>query len=542
MPRITTYDAPDNLGLRPTDTGVTATVQAARRVEGNYREAAAAEIDQGRRIASTIDIAGDIALKAIDHQQISHGAEAFAGFTAGKTKEWNETVKTADPNDPTTGERFIAEKVEPEIEKFKAGFITERGRAWAEARSSEFREHMFRRTSADMATMAGEAAKLNFRRTTNALSSTVRDDPSSLDFSLRTLETSVNDMVDSSPNLTGTTAAKVKGELLQLGKEAVVKSAVIGHIEKTGEVPEWAKDEKFAPYISGAEMKQFAQQARYYERLGQSEGRAARQQRDYEAKVDFNTRVNELRTKTMPQDVGARPTLPVDYWQQVRELSKHPGAALEPSLLKTLITEGDAITNRLNKPEPLSQVSHRTTVDMLRRIRASDDTRLTSLDEIYKAYDDGKLNTADFNFLNKEYRDMQTPDGQRLGRTKDDFFKAVKPAIDKSNPLMGKIDQDGPLNMYRFETDVNRKIDDYRKAGKDPADLFDPAKPDYLGKPAALAPYQKPLTETLRDQARRASGRTTPGTTSPPAPPVSAQSPRKPGETPDEYLKRLGIR
>src|SRR5262249_31708516 len=145
------------------------------------------------------------------------------------------------------------------------------------AHSAQLRQHLFQKTSADMATLAGQAAVVNTRQTVNGLSNTVRSDPSSMDFALRTLETSVDGMVGSSPNLTGVAAAKVRSEVVQRGKEEIIKSAAMGYIEKTGEVPAWATDPKYSPYINGTELKQFAQAARYYERLGKSEQRAAQQ-------------------------------------------------------------------------------------------------------------------------------------------------------------------------------------------------------------------------------------------------------------------------
>jgi hypothetical protein len=544
MPQIRQYEAPEGIGLRPSELGISAVAAAARRVQSNYNEAAADITSTGQRIASTVKDVGDVAKDYIDHQQISHGANTFANLVNNKTKEWDDIAKNADPNDPTVAAKFVQDNLEPTLEKFKEGFGTEKSQQWAETHVDQFRQHMFTKTSADMATMAGHAAVINSRQTVNGLSNTVRGDPSSLDFSLSTLESATGAIVDSSPNLRGTEAAKVRSDLLQKGKEEIVKSAALGYIEKTGEVPSWATDPKYSPYINGTELKQFAQAARYYERLGKSEQRAARVQADYEAKNDFNKRVNDLEVSTAPKNIGDPPTLPPDYWDKIRDLSKHPGAAQEPGRLKTMVTNGEVITNRLNKPEPLAGKSHDAAVDLLRRMRASDDTKMTDLAPLYEAYDRGDLNNADFNFVKKEFAESRTPDGERLTQTKSELLKAIGPAIDKSNPLMGKIDQDGKLNIYRFEWDLNQKIAEYRKANKNPYDLFDPSKPDYVGRPEALQQYQKPLSQSIQDQARRLTGRNITGqgetitgievTNAPPAP-------RKPNETPAQYLKRMGV-
>jgi hypothetical protein len=53
--------------------------------------------------------------------------------------------------------------------------------------------------------------------------------------------------------------------------------------------------------------------------------------------------------------------------------------------------------------------------------------------------------------------------------------------------------------VYEFGYYVDRKIDAYRKAGKDPHDLFDASSSDYLGKPGVLAGFQKTMVQSKKD-------------------------------------------
>lgn len=401
MPKITVYEAPDTLGIRPSETATSARSMAGRAIEGEYNEIAAAQVAQGRALGSGIETAGAAAVKYLDHQQISAGSAAFASFVNAKTRQWDETVKTADPNDPTVAPKFMAD-VESQIQNFKGGFLTENAQQWAEAQTTRFRSHMYDKTGSDMAVMAGQAAVINTRQTVNALSNTVRGDPKSLDYSLEALESTTNAFVGSSPNLTGTTAGKVRGEILQKGREEIIKSAAMGYIEKTGEVPPWVTDPKYSGFINGTELKQFAQAARYYSRLGEAENRAARVQRDYELKNDFNTKINELETRTAPHRPGDPPVLPADYWDKIRELGRHPGAALEPGRLKTMIDNGTIITERLSRAPRLN--SDPDTLQAL-TTNLTNPERPTTLEDVIRA--EQKLSDRDFSRLRQNVVDLK---------------------------------------------------------------------------------------------------------------------------------------
>jgi hypothetical protein len=58
-----------------------------------------------------------------------------------------------------------------------------------------------------------------------------------------------------------------------------------------------------------------------------------------------------------------------------------------------------------------------------------------------------------------------------------------------SDGTYGGRDPGAIMRLYNLERDIDYKVERYRREGKDPLDLFDPSKPDYLGTPQALAPY-----------------------------------------------------
>ena len=292
MANIQDFDA-GNLKLNPTETGVQAVAGTARRIGafsnqlgsaedtlaretsrlasetegvGRQTEALGSEkgammADVGRRAGSAIEAAGDMAVKYVEHQEISHGAAAYARTLEQKTQQWNDLANNSDPNDPTTAQRFMT-SLNGDLEKFQGdGFLTEGGQKWAEAHVDALRQHFAEKTQADMAKKAGDAAIVNNRQTVNSLSSTAYSDPTTKDFALAALRSSTEGIISKSPNLDVSQASRVRNELLQSGTESIVKSAAMGEIEKTGKMPGWVSDPKYAPYVNGAELKMFQKQA-----------------------------------------------------------------------------------------------------------------------------------------------------------------------------------------------------------------------------------------------------------------------------------------
>jgi hypothetical protein len=150
-----------------------------------------------------------------------------------------------------------------------------------------------------------------------------------------------------------------------------------------------------------------------------------------------------------------------------------------------------AIADRAAKPDPAELTSNSTARELLDRIRLSDGnpSKIDNLKPIHDAYIGGKLNKRDFDFVRKEFFDSRLPEQTDLLMRKQSFLKGFEGMIDQSDPQAGKIDRIGKTQMYLLERDLNRKIEQYRKDGKSPFDLFDPSKPDYVGKPQALQPF-----------------------------------------------------
>jgi hypothetical protein len=198
-----------------------------------------------------------------------------------------------------------------------------------------------------------------------------------------------------------------------------------------------------------------------------------------------------------------------------------------------------ALADRTTAPDPDEMASNSAARGLLDRIRLrdGDPSRIASPGAIYDAYIAGKLNRDDFDFVRKELSARQSPADAPLLARKQVFLRSVAPAIDRSDPLIGDIDQLGRAKMYLLERDLDRRIGQSVKAGKDPLDLFDPAKPDYAGKPEELARYGTTMREALEENARRLQPAAASGANAAPPPTL----PRLAGETPADYLRRAGV-
>jgi len=143
--------------------------------------------------------------------------------------------------------------------------------------------------------------------------------------------------------------------------------------------------------------------------------------------------------------------------------------------------------------EPAAGVSHANAADLLDRIRKpeGDRNKIVDVNPIYDAYLKNKISKSDFQFVRNEFTQLRTPDGQNFEKQKSDFLSTIKGQLDKSTLI--KQDESGKQAYYLFQSDLGKKIADYRQQGKDPRDLLDPDKPDFVGNPTNLTRYIPPL-------------------------------------------------
>lgn len=496
MPNIQTYDAPTNLGLQPTETGVTAFEQAGNRIGRFFNQAAAAAKDVGdqlaRGVAGAVKDAGDVAVQYAEHQEISHGAAAFAQLNDNLTQAWNDAAKNADPNDPTVAQKFREKVLEPALEKYRDGFLTEGGQKFAEAHVDALRNHMFEKTAADMSSLAKDAVAVNVTKTANSLSNTAMTDPSSVPHLLESASSLVGGMVSSSPNIKGTDAARANIELTEKMKENIVKSGAIGAIQKAAdpeaEAQKWGA--QYPQYINGAELKMLAANARQ-----QIHARHA------DATYQRILQNQEAEKRSDAAETGYLQNLYSDDPQQQSKVSA-TAVVNDPNLTRTSKERMIGIINREFKPETDAKISAASSTALFRKITDPDaDPNATRAAIIAARAKDpgtpGSINKADFADLMKNLDDIKTPQGMAVAQDRNEFFKRYAGTIDGYLAQYGIHSALGQQKMYLAEKDAIAQERIIKAKGEDPRSLYDPSSPNFFGRPENIARYHITMQQGL---------------------------------------------
>ena len=228
---------------------------------------------------------------------------------------------------------------------------------------------------------------------------------------------------------------------------------------------------------------------------------------------------------------------------------------------------GAAARQNQGEPDAqVSQAATLTLLDRIRR-QDGDDQRIADLSSITGSYNAGCLRRADFRYLARQLNETKTPEGELLSRRRREFINSIAPLITSFSPsspgevladtpelhsMLGSGDakeawiglptatglpdgnnsgaadggwetesqesrpadnertgqwQTGKIpglsQLYNLERDLDERINRRRREGKNPFDLLDPSKPEYVGTAEALSPYAyEALRQALQDRAR----------------------------------------
>jgi len=565
MPNIQEFNA-GNLSIRPSEEGVQARAGTARRIgmfsnqQAGAEETLARETSRlagetqnlgretsnlgaekgaalasvGRAVGSGIAAAGDAAVKYLDHEQISKTSANFSALTLQKTKEW-DALSSQHPDDPTIGAKFLS-SLNDDLEQFKtgSGLVTENAQKFAEAHADAFRQHMAEKITGDMASNAAQDIAIKHRQTVNQLSATVHADPSSLDFAMATLRSTGEGLVSTSPNL-GAKAGAVRMELNQSGNEALVKSAAIGYIEKTGKMPGWVTDPKYAPYVNATELTMFEKQAKAQAKVDALTTKqtelAQRQLNERNAEGAANKNLTD-NVKLDPQT--GRPMIGPQFFKAAMDIARMPDAP--QGLARTLIDWGEHQQN-VKAENVVSDGS--TKQDLTDRL--FDPSHPTTRIDLMKAQVAGKLSNNDFTSMERLVTELET--SPLKGPVWQDTADAVKGELILSGVGLPGKDIPGQSNYAKW---AQTFIPDYlakSRAGTLPPNALDVKDPTSMIS-QSMAPFKRTVQQRAQDYLATLGGVSTAAParndTMPAIPPPAQRPPGSIYETPRGKMKWTG--
>lgn len=471
-------------------------------------------------------------------EEISHGFATAAEVASNLTTAWNSTAKQADVNDPSFGERFREEQLEPILQDWASGFSTEKGRAWAESQIGSLRQHFFEKTAADQAAKSGFAAVKNIDDFTTQASNAAMADPTSVNMWLGMSKTMGEAVIASLPNLTPQQAEQVKGEILDKTRKDILRGGFIGMAKANPDAAIADLEKGYgAQDLDAGERDQLRKYAEGQKNAKEQDTRAAAAAEKAAAKQDFDSKMAQLNAALYNPDgsISVKPGM----FEALQDMANHPGvdagaisSARGAMAQATKDTIGGAYRYTDNKAwGDLASRIGRDVTDPLALTHAAVD----------QAYASGKLSASDYRFLSGAVpaAGTQTDKAASLARTNiNASIGRMKGLITKSNMYSG-VDKSGDALYDTFNYDAWQRYNGLVASGMSPAEaekqLLDPRNPQGL---QAMVPlYQTNNKQGLANlRARTSAG----GVTAiPTAPALGGKvTPRLPGESVADYLKR----
>lgn len=492
MPNIRTYEGP-SLGLQPTETGIDAATQTARRAGAFFNQAAEADQASGRKYEQSIEAAGNVGVKYLEHRDISAGSLAHAQTMYALTQEWNDTIKNSDGNDPSVRQKFMEQRLEPVLAKFQEGFLTEKGQTWAEHQVNTLRNHFVEKTGHDMAITAAHTAKANLEKSVNTLAGTAAADPTALPMLLDTWEHNIKDQVDSSPTLTPEVSAALKENLSQGGKEAIVRAGLTAAIHADPESGlRMAQDKRYAQYIKPNEIDQLYRTAKRDAKTDYLLGKQAEAER-------LKASSEHIRTEVLNNIYSDDPN---KTRMTTADIVKIPEDQMDSHTREHLLTMLD---NKANKREVPPAVSQSNTIDALVAMRRG---APMDMQQITDMLDQRKISYSDSQILERELYSRRNPQEQALTERRKEFMAQYHLIVNPKDPYTGQFYEENLRRVLSLEQTARQKEQELKTQGIDPMEIYNPGSKYYLGNaPQARGPSPLELRQQSKQYQDEAAGK-----------------------------------
>ena len=548
---------PDNLGPEALNLAANHQSSAAYRIQ-NFADRAGAKIGSGFAALGA-------GIQDYENENAGNAELGMAAPLAATTKELlqrkvSELYNGADPNDITVHDKALQVAADL-IQQSGSGFKTDVGQKHWLGEQGDLYKYATSYIAGIDGQRAFDSTVKNFKTTLNSYAATLDNDPSELNltFTLDALARNGTAAVASQRFLSADAGQKVLGLYTNEGRDVLVQHFLTGKAEKDPNFQaDWdtGKYDKWKSSLSPDEQNNVQKMAAQAEK---ARVETLKQTQEMQTKA-ATAKVDQLSTKAISDNVTYDPNtgkLTVDpaFNQSILDIAKVTGPGpdgkpvpiAKPSELHTLFTLGQTIRTDSQKQTPAT-TDPGTYTDFRNRafLPPDDPNRLTNT-EVAQARIDHKLSDKDWasfhQALNVTSKDPQASANEKLF---NGFFKSVKGFVSKSSPFQPANPQ-SEQRAYEMQQYLEDQFHAGLKMGRSPRALLTYGGPEGIMNDDVLKRYQLTLDDVLKtdNPSEAVTPLTNPnvltGQQTTPAlpPPKAAGVPWIPGESMDDYFKRM---
>lgn len=464
-------------------------------------------------VGSGLTQVGEVLQQRQVQREISTLNASFATAQAELTVAWQETLRTADPSDPDTADRFRQQQVQSRLEALGEQANSREARAHYERLSAGLGASFLVSTEAGMANLAEVAAVQSFDQFKNQFSDALSADPLAFETTLPLMKAGIEGYVQSH-GLSREAALTLESEAV--GDAAM--AAAFGRIDadpKSGRA--FVEAGGFSEHIDAQQKARLVSYAN-----SQEAAREAARQRaiDERAKVASSTYLSAV----VSPDGSVNPAaVPAALGQIARDPRYLGNPAEQRALFNMIESLADDPAGGLEKTNPSLFLEYNRRA----LLPPTDPDRLTR-GEVFKKVGSG-LTRANSSYLIDRIDRKDTPVGRNIALLQDSALRQGLLALTGKGDFTQVEDVNSGLAYQNWQIFATDYIE--QDAGRTPPEKLYAADGPLL---SALPRFQQ---KTEMQQRLGESGLFPPlDPSSVPAPFESTE--RRPNESPAEYLKR----
>lgn len=454
-------------------------------------------IEQGAaRLGSTAAEVGNQVEKQQTLHEVSQGAAASSALLANGAADWDNTLKTADPNNLGQARQDFLDRQQKRYDQFSSGFSTGQGKLWGAEHVANLQTHFNEKTIADVSRAAGESLKINVAQTADNLAAAIHNDPSTLDAALTTMKSSIDAMVANAHGLSGEDAIGARSSLNEEAQRRLAHLGVASTMDHNVAAGEAMLSGKYGSLLRPEDVQELQNYGKAVTRAKQADAdHATLNQMRAEQKAS-EAQANRFLSSMAPPGPDGRPG-PMQVPDGAREAVLRD-QTMKPSEKMTVIGFMDREQTNMQKDET-PRNDPQVSSDLIQRL--GDAANPTTQEQIAKQVKEGNL-TPQFGMelLAKSSSENSSAMAKLADNpiVKTEFDRASAQLTGATTMLTGP-NSAVKYQIDQFKADTLRTLQDAAMNKQDVSHFLDPKDPDYLFSPARIEQY-RPTKEQIKLQ------------------------------------------